>query len=387
VVDDDERATDGVAAAELLLSRAVVQLSAADIEAVPLIRLDINAPSGILRARKENRATEVLVGWAGRTTKTEFFFGSYMDQLLLDPDYTLVVSRLTQPLNTCLRILWLVPPQADIQVSFRHTLRLVRRISRQLSAKLVVLCAVDSRDRLQKRLRRQKPAVAFSIIALEKWSDVTQTTRRELQPGDTLVLCGNRADAGQNLISFGDFPSRVASRFPENNLLVIYPAESTVESNTPLMRTDITDTADPDSFVIDHVVSDLCTGDMKTAVQCLLSYISEFSGTDPEIEGLTERLAREALELTPGVVIFHAETPLVAKPSVALGISRAGVAWSGSDNAAFLFVMLLDPPGRDATRHLQNLAAVARLFHSPDTIALLREATDSKDVLEKLKQI
>ena len=103
-------ASNGVARAEKVLDGAVAQLAAADVAARPVARLDFSLAAGILRARRELLGTDVIVGLSERTTAPEFFFGSMLKKLLDDREYTLLVSRCLTPLNTCNRVLLVLPP-------------------------------------------------------------------------------------------------------------------------------------------------------------------------------------------------------------------------------------------------------------------------------------
>jgi PTS system fructose-specific IIC component len=107
--------------------------------------------------------------------------------------------------------------------------------------------------------------------------------------------------------------------------------------------------------------------------------VSGINDGDGSTTTLVNRLVHHAEELAPGVVLVHAETELARTPSVVFGVSKEGFPWSDGDRV-HVVVSLLDPPGRDATRHLQNLAAVARMFHSAEVIKRVRVAEDEREL-------
>ncbi|MEI2420128.1 hypothetical protein V6O07_07625, partial [Arthrospira platensis SPKY2] len=115
-----------MAAAERVLSRAVEHLSAADVSSRPVTRIDLNLAAGVLKARRELIATEVVMGWSGRTTTPEFFFGSLLESMLSDRDYSLVISRPREPLSACRRILLAIPPDAELEPGFPNAITLVK---------------------------------------------------------------------------------------------------------------------------------------------------------------------------------------------------------------------------------------------------------------------
>jgi Kef-type K+ transport system membrane component KefB/nucleotide-binding universal stress UspA family protein len=384
VVEEGQRATDEVAQVEKMLSKAVLQLSAADVPASPLTRIDLNVPSGILRARRELRGTEIIVGWAGRTSTTEFFFGSMIEKLLADPHYTLVVSRLVDPLNTCQRILFAVPPNADQERSFPQAARLIKRFAHQLGAKLLVLCVKSHDSRVKERIQSARPAAEFSLRALENWSGLTQALADLAGDADLIVLCGMRGGTRTWRMSPSDLPDKLARRFPAIGLLAVYPAEPQDDASAAL-GTPPLEAREEIKLQLDHVVMNLSGQSLKSAVLSLLCHVPGMNG-DGSAAPLVHKLVDDAQELVPGVVLVHAETELARGPAVVFGVSKEGVPWSADHEPAHVFVLLVDPPGRDATRHLQNLGAVARMFHSADVIEQVRVATDEHELRTLLSQ-
>lgn len=377
VVDESLDTVDQVVAAERMLSKAVLQLSAADIPASPLTRIDLNAPAGILRARRELRGTEVIIGWAGRTSTAEFFFGSVLEKLLADPHYTLVVSRLVEPLNTCHRVLLALPPNADQEQSFPVAIRLVKQLARQLGATLYVFSVRSHEQRVKKSIQVMKPPVEFMLHPLESWSGVSQALASIAGDTDLIVLHGLRAGETAWRSTRSDLPQRLARRFPETNLLVMYPAEPQ-EEQLPIH--DAPPRRAGEKLPIGHVVMDLTVDSMDAAVRRLLVHVPGISD-QAAATSLVHKLVDGTEDLTPGVVLVHAETELVQRPVVILGVSNAGVAHVAREGKAHVIVLLIDPPGRDASRHLNNLAAVARMFHPPDIIERARTAADADELL------
>lgn len=385
VVEEGRRADERVAQGERVLSKAVLQLAAADIPAVPLTRIDLSVPSGILRARRELRGTEVIVGWAGRTLPTELFFGSMLEKLLRDPHYTLLVSRLVDPLNTCRRIVLAVPPDVDQERSFPSAARLVKRLANQLGARLVVLSVGAHEARVKRCLQSAKPSVEVSLWPLEEWSGVTQALVDRVGDADLIVLCEARARRRRWGTSVGELPDKLARRFPQTGLLVVYPAEPEDEEVAELAP-EPPSLRDEPRFSIDHFVTDLSADSQGAVVAALLRRLPRFArGNAPA--ALIQGLVEDAEELMPGVILFHAETALAEGPSAVFGVSREGVRWAADRPLSHVFVLLVDPPGRDATRHLQNLASIGRMFHATDLLERARSVADERELRELISQL
>jgi Kef-type K+ transport system membrane component KefB len=382
VVQEGPRAVEDVGRAEKLLSKAVLHLSAADIAANAITRIDLNVASGILRAQRELRGTEVVVGWSQRGSAAEFFFGSDLEKLLEDPHYTLVVSRLTDPLNTCQRVLLCVPPNADHEHCFQSGIRLIKRLARQLGTPLLVFAERKQEQRLKECIRSIKPTADTSYRTLESWGSLSQAVADHLGESDLLILYGCRRGSLAWRPAMNPLPTRLARNFPRTNLLVVYPSEPREE---PAALEEPTREGLVDRVRPDRVLVGLEATTLQEAVARMLACLpgDEDSPKPPE---LTRYLVEQAQDLTSGVALIHGETEHVAGHSVVLAISDRGVLLPGTHTKAHVMVMILDPPGRDPMRHLETLAAVARVFQSSDVVARARSAVNAEQVLALLAE-
>ncbi|HRP23461.1 cation:proton antiporter [Thauera sp.] len=224
VVEDREGANEQVAAAERVLSRATSHLSAADVSSQPTTRIDLNLAAGILKARRELSGTDVIIGWSERTTTPEFFFGSLLENMLSDRDYNLIVSRPRAPLSTCSRLLVAIPPDAQHEPGFPIAIRLIKRLARQLDGTLVILTESAHEAAIVKRIKGIAPQCEVRSVGLARWSHLVRTIKESGGSGDALVLYGARPGGLAWRPAMGLLPGRLASIFPEMNMLLIYPA-------------------------------------------------------------------------------------------------------------------------------------------------------------------
>jgi Kef-type K+ transport system membrane component KefB len=232
VIEDKGKASasNGVARAEKVLDGAVAQLAAADVGARPVTRLDFSLAAGILRARRELLGTDVIVGLSERTTAPEFFFGSMLKKLLDERDYTLLVSRCLTPLNTCNRVLLVLPPDADHEAGFGRAAGTVRQLAHQVGASLAVMAEQRSEAGIRKRMAALKPAVDFRFLPLDNWAALMPTLDTEVGAADLLVLYGTRTGSLAWRVTMSSLPDRLADRYPDTNLLMVYPAEPRQQS-------------------------------------------------------------------------------------------------------------------------------------------------------------
>ena len=140
----------------------------------------------------------------------------------------------------------------------------------------------------------------------------------------------------------------------------------------------------PPTLNVDGVRHRLMGPDLEAAVaETLTAAPSGFMRGD--LTAIGHLAAATAHELTPGVVIVHAEHPDVTHSLALVGVSPGGFVGPSGERDTHVLFLVLDPPGRDATRHLQTLAAVARILQLPTTIARLCAAESEDDVLTLLR--
>ena len=240
VVDESEDASTAVAQGERLLADVAGHLSAASVPAHPVTRVDLNAASGILRARRDLRVTLGIVGWRKQSLGAEFFFGSLVEQLLQDRSYSLLAARLTGPLNTCRRIIIAIPPHAEQEEGFLAGMGNITRLARQLGVELLVLSEREHEAELCKRLQAIRPSCEFRIQPMDSWGNVLRSLNELLTPDQLLVFVGVRPGGYAWRTSLGTLPERVSRRYTQVNVLVLYLPTAEVQELDVVMPADDT---------------------------------------------------------------------------------------------------------------------------------------------------
>ncbi len=226
VVAEDPDAGDAVAHAEAALAKASAQLAAAEVPAHPVTRIDLNAASGLLGARRDLRGTAIVVGWRGRATPHELFFGTLLEHLLRDRHYALVVARLVEPLNTCRRVVAVLPPNAEHEDGFRAAMGLIKHLAHQVGAALLIVSPQSSEARVRTAVNAAKPALEFRMQPQERWTELKRRIVDLAADGDLVVIYGVRAGGlAWDPVTTALAP-RIAEKLPASNLLVLYPPEA-----------------------------------------------------------------------------------------------------------------------------------------------------------------
>jgi hypothetical protein len=182
-----------------------------------------------LKARRELNATEVLMGWSEQSRAPEFFFGSLMENLLRDRDFSLVVLRPREPLNTTRRMLLAIPPEADLEPGFNNGVHLIKRLSRQLSAPALVMTPDKGSERMLKRMKSLSPDCDLSLGKTVSWPTLSRALKEQYRDGDLIVLMGARQGGLTWMHAMTRLPEEIAEQFPKANLLLVYAGEPRAE--------------------------------------------------------------------------------------------------------------------------------------------------------------
>jgi hypothetical protein len=225
VVEEAQQASTLIYEAEKKLERATTYLSSADVPSHELTRIELSFAAGILRARRERRITGLVVGWSNRTTAPERFFGSVLEMLLRERDYSVLVSRLVEPLNLTRRVLLIVPPNAARDPSFTLAILNVKRLVQQLGVQLVVVSDQTQLESVCRLIDSINPPLTLQAQPLKQWSGLMTGLENIVLRGDLLLLCCARVGSVAWRSQLGNLPARLAKRLPTHNLLILYPAE------------------------------------------------------------------------------------------------------------------------------------------------------------------
>lgn len=221
VINDSEDPADPLLRGERLLAELEGQLASFNVPMRPITRVDLNTASGILRTRRDIQATMTIVGWHQTRLGAEMLFGSFVEQLLQDKEYHLLVAHLTGPLSVCRRLVLVVPPYAELEESIVVALSHVLRLVAQLKLDAVMLCDRKHEAALKQRFAGIRGAADMTIRS-DSWNQ-TQRTLFQLADNEQLVVFVDARPGGYGRLPLlGGLPDRLIRHFPGMNVLVWY---------------------------------------------------------------------------------------------------------------------------------------------------------------------
>ncbi|NBC66232.1 MAG: PTS transporter subunit EIIA [Bacteroidetes bacterium] len=363
-----------VAKGEKMLSHAVIHAAAAEVPVNPVTSVDYNIANGIARAVSENLGSVVIIGWNGTISTKSRIFGSILDQLLLEIDEMVMVSRISKPISTHTRILIAVPPFASTESGFSGAIRSLKLMADQTGDQLVFVLTSEQKEYVQKRIEKVKPNLETEFQTIEKWSDLPYWLDKTVHDDDIFVLISAREGSLSWRPALDRLPRVVAQRYPELSFITVYPSEAETDSgglnqdmNLKLLDQDriyLTDTGQNIEQVLIEMLKTEVSVDKKDIEQLVLKLLNSSRDYSPE--------------LMSGVVLYDAHTSLVSKQMLIKGIVRNGFQVPKTASKAHVVLVLLSPKEMRVRDHLKGINTVARLIRPGESLERLKNV-DTKD--------
>lgn len=172
IVNDDEDAQQTVLNHKKIMEQLTSHAAGSDTTVTPITRVDINIPTGISRTVKELQITNIVMGWSGRSSTANYFFGNIIDNLLENIQQMVMVVRVNDSISRLRNIFVLVPNNADKEIGFSSWINSMIGLSKNTGGKVVFLSNSSTNEVLRKRLKEYKFFNDDSFIAYEFYPNV-----------------------------------------------------------------------------------------------------------------------------------------------------------------------------------------------------------------------
>ncbi len=224
VIKDSDDAADQVIMFQKALEKAVKQASASETLLQPISRVDLNIAGGILRVIKELGATKLVIGWNGKTSAKNLFFGSVLDNLLEKTGKMILVTKLVYPLNTIKKLVVVMPPYADAETGFNDLLGTLRILARQTTGKIHFFGDEHVLQVVGERFKKAKPVIETVCEPFSDWEDFLILSR-EVSDHDLLLVVNARPHTISHNLHLDRVPKYLAKHFSKISFIVLYPEQ------------------------------------------------------------------------------------------------------------------------------------------------------------------
>lgn len=377
---------EAVASGEKMLGQAVIHAAAADMPVIPVTRVDLNIASGIIRATRELRISDIVIGWNGVITTRQRIFGTILDQILEQSDETILVSKIDQPINTMERVILAIPPMIQYESGFSESFQTIKKLIHQLGVKLVVLSTESNHELLKSFLETQEPKLSPAYEKLSHWKSLITAINGKIKKDDLLILFGSRRGSISWQAALDRLPAKIISQVKPDNLIITYSAEIKEESDSSMvLRLD-------DS----PLMPDISTKQIYIATEKEKDYIKVLeklvTGIFPDRTDVTREIIQKLSTIhpnnlpddLPGVVLKHLSTHYLEKPTLLLAVNKNGFYLKNLENPVNILFLLFSPTHLSFQRNLLILNRIGRLIGKEEVRKRLAGAENLDDIKKTL---
>ncbi|WP_230470351.1 cation:proton antiporter [Lujinxingia vulgaris] len=390
VVLEEGDTAQAVAAAERMLSAAVVHGASAEVPVVPVTRVAHNLASGIARAVMERRVSDLVVGWSGPASSSaarRANFGVITDQLLQQTEQQVFINHLTQPINTVRRVIVVFPPLIEYHPGYTRALRDIKRLTNAMGALLTGLCLKDEMRRIRGRFDTIKPEIASSFVGFTTMEDLVVTLQRRVEEHDLLIFLSARQGTLPWSPELEALPARLEA-------LASYSMSFVVLSDIDEAQLPAAD-EEPglaEAFKARRVRVAMEETEEREALHTLLSCYFEDDASQTYRQEVVEALLRDdpgfTRELIDGVMLVNARSEHVHHPLVFAATRAEGFKTEArADAPVYLMLVALSPLESSLQEHLERfseLGALATQVLDAEALAQLETPTELAEELKRL---
>jgi hypothetical protein len=211
-----------------MFESAISHAAAAETQLAHVSRVDLNVASGISRAVKELMINKIVLGWNGKITTTNFFFGSIIENLIGSSEQMVMVVKISNPLNTTNRIIVTLPENAECEAGFSSWLSTIKIIASRTSASLLFSGYENSLSEIRNLLETENSNIKIEYeISHSAHPIIDQSKQANIQ--DLFVVIAARRRTLSYEHYFEHMPRDLARHYGNNNFIIIYPEQRAVE--------------------------------------------------------------------------------------------------------------------------------------------------------------
>lgn len=188
----------------------------AELELIP--RLAATHAQGILHTAREENASLIVMGWRGRRTFRESVLGSVLDEVIWGSDTPVVVGKLSLPLNSMRRVIFIVPAKAVPPIALRRMLEANVAIAKALNVPLLVRADKGYIQTFEALLATFE---THGEIKLEVLNDQLMPEKLEHESVSDFIILPGFGSRKRVQDTLGNIPEQIA-KFFDGNLAILH---------------------------------------------------------------------------------------------------------------------------------------------------------------------
>lgn len=211
------------------LEEIVKHFSGHETKINTIATIDHNLSSGIARVSKELVSDIVVLNDSKKMNLLRRLVGDDRDHLLDVCDKIIFFCQFEKPSVSYNKIVVICPKLAELESSFNLWVERILRLSKELNLKIELFSTAATYEKWLKTAESNKISSETKLIEIEEIDDFFILNSKKSKD-DILVFCSARTGGVSHSSGIDAFPAKLEKGFPENDSIIIYPAQSTLEN-------------------------------------------------------------------------------------------------------------------------------------------------------------
>lgn len=231
VIDNQNTSSGKQKSAERLLQMAAQMAAGAETSMKEILRYDLNVPNAVTGVILENHITDVVIGLQKEKSFLPLFFfkDGVIDNILLNSNVNIFISKAVQPLSTIKRHIAVIPPKAEKEIGFVPVFEKLCNVVKNVGSKLILYGSAETHKILKEMLEKNRTDA--SHIEFNDWNDFL-IIFRDVKTDDSILVMLSRKDGFSYDKTMLQVPGHLNKYMTQNNFILTYPAQAASNEGT-----------------------------------------------------------------------------------------------------------------------------------------------------------
>lgn len=229
VVSDEEKAEEQIHTMFNSLTNAKRQAESVKVKMQIISRVDTSVTDGIARAIKEILSNCVIIGWNFKSNAFGSINNKQLEQLLNITNTTILVSKITHPINVTQTIRVFVPENGELEIGCPTWVQLLTQLSSNIGADVHFYGFEQTLNRLNLYIKSSKSPLKFKTTSINAYYELLSISE-SISDTDLLIIVNSRPKGISYNSTYSIAFNRAIRQFTDQNVIVLFPEQSSVYS-------------------------------------------------------------------------------------------------------------------------------------------------------------
>jgi Kef-type K+ transport system membrane component KefB len=229
VYPNNEDAEQMIRKSRKSLEEIVKHFSGHEAKINTIATIDHNFSSGIARVSKELVTDIVVLNNSAKMNLLKRIVGDDREHLLDVCDKAIFFCQFDRPFVTYGKIVVICPEFAELEMSFGLWVERILRFTKELNINIELYATQPTFEKWQRVVAVNRIFTETTLTEISELDDFFLVHSKK-STSDLIVFCSARTGSVSYALGIDSFPAKIEKGFPDNDMIIIYPAQNTVEN-------------------------------------------------------------------------------------------------------------------------------------------------------------